>query len=68
MSEKAPAAANDNKIAYTPKEACAATGLGMTTLYKLMKEGQIRKVKIGSRTLIPRSSLEALFAGDDAAA
>lgn len=55
-------AANDNgaKIAYSPEEAAAATGLGMTTIYKLMKEGRLKRVKIGRSTVIPRSSLAAL--------
>lgn len=62
--------ANDNgfKLAYTPREAAAATGLGMTTIYALMKEGRLRRVKIGRSTVIPRSSLVALVDGDDRAA
>lgn len=56
-------AANDNgfKIAYTVKEAVEATGLGRTTLYQMIGEGRLKVVKIGTRTLIPRSSLEAIF-------
>lgn len=54
-------AAND-KIAYTVREACEAIGVGRSTIYDLMAEGRLRKVKLGTRTLIPRSDLEALFA------
>ncbi|MNU45828.1 Helix-turn-helix domain protein [compost metagenome] len=63
-------AANDNgfKLAYTPAEAAAATGLGLTTIFALMKEGRLKRVKIGRSTLIPRSSLEALIAGSADAA
>lgn len=63
-------AANDNgfKIAYTVAEACEATGLGQTTIYSLMKEGRLARRKFGRRTLIPRSSLEELFAEEPDAA
>ena len=63
-------AANDNgfKLAYSPREAAEATGLGQTTIYAMMNDGRLRRVKIGARTLIPRSSLEALFADDGKAA
>lgn len=63
-------AANDNgfKIAYSPAEAAEATGLGQTTIYAMMKSGRLKRVKIGTRTLIPRASLEALFEEDGEAA
>jgi len=63
-------AANDNgfKLAYSPAEAADATGLGQTTIYAMMKDGRLKRVKIGTRTLIPRSSLEALFESDGEAA
>lgn len=38
-------------------EACRLTGIGRSKLYELMKEGQIRTIKVGSITLIPVSSL-----------
>ncbi|SFS42969.1 helix-turn-helix domain-containing protein [Brevundimonas viscosa] len=61
------AAANDNgfKLAYTPAEAAQATGLGKTTIYELMKNGRLKRVKIGRSTVIPRSSLLALL-GEEA--
>lgn len=60
-------AANDNgfKLAYTPAEAAHATGLGKTTIYELLKEGRLKRVKIGRSTVIPRSSLLALL-GEEA--
>jgi len=62
--------ANDNpeRIAYTIKEACALTGLGQTTVFAMLNDGRLRRVKIGTRTLIPRSSLVALFEQDGEAA
>lgn len=53
------------KLAYTIDEASQATGLGHTTIYAMMKDGRLRRVKIGTRTLIPRASLEALFQAKD---
>lgn len=55
-------AANDNKLAYSPAEAAEALGVGRSTVFDLMKSGKLRRVKIGAKTVIPRSSLEALLA------
>lgn len=53
---------NENaKIAYSIPEALEASGLGRTTLYKLIKEGRLEARKIGSRTVILRSSLVDLI-------
>jgi excisionase family DNA binding protein len=48
-------------IAYRVPEACRLVGIGRTTLYALLKSGQIRAVKIAGRTLIPRTELERLI-------
>lgn len=42
------------------KDACAALQIGRTTLYRLMSEGLIRKVKIGRKTLVTVESVRAL--------
>jgi excisionase family DNA binding protein len=41
-----------DRVSCTVEEACWATGLGRTTLYKLIKEGRIAARKIGRRTVI----------------
>lgn len=51
----------NTKIAYTIKEAVVATGISRTTLYLLIKVGELTPVKIGARTLIRRADLEALI-------
>lgn len=51
----------NTKIAYTIKEASTACGLGRTTIYGLIKAGELSPVKIGVRTLIRRADLEALI-------
>lgn len=50
-----------DKLTFTIKEATAATGLGRTTLYSLIKAGELTAVKIGTRTLIRRTDLEKLI-------
>jgi excisionase family DNA binding protein len=41
-----------DRVSCTVEEACWATGLGRTTLYKLIKEGRVTARKIGRRTVI----------------
>ena len=50
-----------NPIAYTIKQASAACGISRTTLYGLIKAGELTPVKIGVRTLIRHADLEALI-------
>ncbi|HEY8616299.1 helix-turn-helix domain-containing protein [Phenylobacterium sp.] len=47
--------------AYSVKDAAAVSGIGRSTLYKLMKDGRLTVVRVGSRTLIPRQAIEALL-------
>jgi len=42
-------------------EASHVTGIGRTTLYKLMGDGSLSSVKIGNRRLIPASALQAIL-------
>jgi excisionase family DNA binding protein len=42
------------------------TGLGKTTLFKLIDTGRLRRVKIGKRTLIPFDDLQKLVAPREA--
>ena len=45
------------KIAFTIAEAIGASGIGRTTLYALMKTGELRAIKLGRKTLIPAQGL-----------
>ena len=54
------------QISYTVAQACKISGIGKTMLYALIAQGRLRKIKIGSKTLIPAKSLHALI--DQAAA
>jgi len=49
------------KLTYTVNEATEALGIGRTTIYELIKGGELAVVKIGSRTIIRRKDLDALL-------
>lgn len=49
------------QICYTIKGAVTACGISRTTLYALIKAGELTPVKIGTRTLIRHNDLEALI-------
>ena len=53
------------KLAFTIAEACHAIGIGRSKLYELIAEGRVETRKIGSRTLIPAGSLNALISQAD---
>lgn len=46
----------------TVKEARQATRLGETKMYELLNDGKIQAIKLGRKTLIPRSSVTAFMA------
>jgi excisionase family DNA binding protein len=47
-------------LAYSIADAVKATGIGRTTLYSLIKHGDLPTVKIGARTLIRHVDLQGL--------
>jgi excisionase family DNA binding protein len=48
-----------DRVSCTVEEACSATGLGRTTLYKLIKERRIAARKVGRRTVVLVATLLA---------
>jgi excisionase family DNA binding protein len=50
------------KLLHSPKEVCEALGIGMTTYYRLINEGKLKRVKIGPLTRTPDESLRAYAA------
>ncbi len=55
MSEK------QEKLALRIADACEALSLSRSSLYNLIREGQLKSVKIAGRTLILRSEIERLL-------
>lgn len=39
------------------RETAQVLGIGVTKLHELMRDGRIRVVKIGSRTIVPRDEI-----------
>jgi excisionase family DNA binding protein len=62
-----PTAPPPDRFAYRISDACVALGIGRTSLYELVKSGELRLIKLAGRTLVPRSELERLTRIDDAA-
>jgi excisionase family DNA binding protein len=50
--------ATDDQLLYTPEGAAAKIAQGRTTVYALMKSGELRSVKIGRSRRIPAAALE----------
>jgi excisionase family DNA binding protein len=50
------------KLALSPTEAAAALGISRVKVFGLMKEGRLRRVKLGRRTVIPRGEIDRLLA------
>ncbi len=50
-----------DQLAYGIKEAARVLGIGPTSIYYLMKDGQLPFVKLGRRTLIPVRELQLLL-------
>lgn len=50
-----------NRISYNINEVASMLGLGRTTIYKLIDEGKLARVKVGARTLILARDVDALL-------
>ena len=46
------------KSLYTIDEFCQKANIGKTKAYEYLKNGQIKAVKMGNKTLIPASSID----------
>ncbi len=49
------------RLAYGIAEAAAMLGIGRTTIYELVRSGQLATLKIGQRRLVTRVDLERLI-------
>ena len=54
------------KIAYSIREAVAATGFSRTWLYSMIAKNQLRSVRVAGRRIIPAEALHALIEGGEA--
>jgi excisionase family DNA binding protein len=54
-----PASELSGGLAYAPEDAARAVGVSRATIFELMRDDVLPRVKIGRRTLIRRVDLEA---------
>jgi excisionase family DNA binding protein len=53
------------RVAYSVPEAAELLGgVHPNTVWSLLRRGELRRVKVGTRTLIPASSIEAFVNGE----
>jgi excisionase family DNA binding protein len=50
------------KLGYSPVEAARVVGICRGSVYKLIGAGRLKALKIGSRTIVTRQSIEQLLA------
>ena len=50
-----------SQLSYTVQQAAATLGIGRTTLYALIQDGELKPVKIRMRTLLLHDDLVALL-------
>lgn len=53
------------KIGLSIREACQASSLGRSTLYRHIAEGRLRVARVGGRVIVPVEALNALIAGKE---
>jgi excisionase family DNA binding protein len=66
-STRAPTSANEPDL-LSVEEFCRAIGIGRTSAYELFASKEVTPIRLGRRTLIPRSEKDALIANRLAAA
>lgn len=50
-----------SKLAYTVDEAAQALGVGTTTMWKMIREGDVVAKKVRGRTVVPREDLQRVI-------
>jgi hypothetical protein len=60
---RAPLLPTSAVLTYTINDAVAVSGLGRSSLYKLMNSGQLRSVLVAGRRLVPAEALRELMQG-----
>lgn len=59
MTSATEIAPGTERIAYRPKEACKAVGVGKTSLYAAIKDGALKSHKRGRKRFVMREDLLA---------
>lgn len=61
MHTRKSATAPLERLALSAQEAADLLGIGRSSLFKLVREGQLRGVKLGKRRVFTRTELEGLL-------
>jgi excisionase family DNA binding protein len=51
----------EKRRAFSIRETARICGVSRATLYRLLKEGKITTIKLGSRRLVPEASIDTLL-------
>ncbi|MFZ1415499.1 MAG: helix-turn-helix domain-containing protein [Defluviicoccus sp.] len=46
------------RVAYSPEEVAIVCGIGRTLVYDHIKQGKLKKIKVGRRTLITADEVQ----------
>lgn len=57
---------NMTAISYSIQDVAGLLGLSRTTIYKLINDGRLKRIKVGARTLIPAVDVQALVSAQAA--
>lgn len=55
--------AKQDKLVFSVEEAAKVLGIGRNLAYEGVRAGDIPSIKIGGRTLVPKSALERMLSG-----
>jgi excisionase family DNA binding protein len=53
----------EKRRALSPRETERTLGISHASLYRLIKTGKLKTIKLGARTLIPVEAIDALLSG-----
>jgi excisionase family DNA binding protein len=53
----------DTALAYRVADFCRRIGISRSTFYALLKREEIKVIRLGGRTLVPRAEAERLVSG-----
>jgi excisionase family DNA binding protein len=52
------------KLTFSPDELITELGLGRTSVYNLLRTGELRHVRVGRRIIVPAAEVERFLAGE----
>lgn len=51
------------RLTRKPEEAASMLGIGRNGIYDLIRDGQLRSIKVGRKILVPLSAIEEFLSG-----